>query len=174
MHFRPRIRYGMQGKRAALRSATIMIRQPLQRMTGMQASDIDIYRKITREKTHNMVSCTLANMSHGARSVRVAHVFKSYVHCLCTVASRPDIHPNVSLPAAWQGMQGFAAARAASLPYTPQPDTVVEGSYMLRVAVSNRRPNTWLSTHRRRRRTSSGTSSGLATSHPMRRHPMGS
>lgn len=45
----------LQGKRAALRSATIMIRQPLQRMSGMQASDIDIYRKITREKTSNMV-----------------------------------------------------------------------------------------------------------------------
>ncbi|GFH27470.1 ATP-dependent Clp protease, protease subunit [Haematococcus lacustris] len=27
---------------------------PLQRLSGMQASDIDIYRKITREKTHTM------------------------------------------------------------------------------------------------------------------------
>ncbi len=32
-----------------------MIRQPLQRFVGMQASDIDIYRKITREKTAIMV-----------------------------------------------------------------------------------------------------------------------
>ncbi|KAJ9526635.1 hypothetical protein QJQ45_017599, partial [Haematococcus lacustris] len=45
---------GSPGKRAALRSATIMLRQPLQRLSGMQASDIDIYRKITREKTHTM------------------------------------------------------------------------------------------------------------------------
>lgn len=44
-----------QGKRAALRSSTIMIRQPLQRLSGMQASDIDIYRRVTREKTHTMV-----------------------------------------------------------------------------------------------------------------------
>lgn len=45
----------LQGKRAALRSTTLMIRQPLQRMSGMQASDIDIYRRITREKTQTMV-----------------------------------------------------------------------------------------------------------------------
>lgn len=32
-----------------------MLRQPLQRLGGMQASDIDIYRKITREKTATMV-----------------------------------------------------------------------------------------------------------------------
>ena len=33
-----------------------MLRQPIQRMYGMQASDIDIYRNITREKTQTMVS----------------------------------------------------------------------------------------------------------------------
>jgi len=33
-----------------------MIRQPLQRLAGMQASDIDIYRRVTREKTGLMVS----------------------------------------------------------------------------------------------------------------------
>ncbi|MEW5301897.1 MAG: hypothetical protein WDW38_008517 [Sanguina aurantia] len=53
---------GSPGKRAALRSATIMIRQPLQRLSGMQASDIDIYRRVTREKTTTMAkylaSCT--------------------------------------------------------------------------------------------------------------------
>jgi len=49
-----------QGKRAALRSATIMLRQPLQRLYGMQASDIDIYRKVTRDKTATMVrACCL-------------------------------------------------------------------------------------------------------------------
>lgn len=45
---------GSPGKRAALRSATIMLRQPIQRLYGMQASDIDIYRKVTREKTQTM------------------------------------------------------------------------------------------------------------------------
>jgi hypothetical protein len=45
----------LQGKRAALRSSTLMIRQPLQRLSGMQASDIDIYRRVTREKTATMV-----------------------------------------------------------------------------------------------------------------------
>lgn len=45
---------GSPGKRAALRSATIMLRQPLQRLYSMQASDIDIYRKITRDKTATM------------------------------------------------------------------------------------------------------------------------
>lgn len=45
----------VQGKRASLRSSTIMIRQPLQRLVGMQASDIDIYRRVTREKTATMV-----------------------------------------------------------------------------------------------------------------------
>ena len=45
---------GSPGKRAALRSTTIMLRQPIQRMYGMQASDIDIYRNITREKTQTM------------------------------------------------------------------------------------------------------------------------
>ena len=32
-----------------------MIRQPLQRLVGMKASDIDIYRRVTREKTGLMV-----------------------------------------------------------------------------------------------------------------------
>mmetsp|Transcript_5866 Transcript_5866/g.10192 ORF Transcript_5866/g.10192 Transcript_5866/m.10192 type:complete len:314 (+) Transcript_5866:95-1036(+) len=45
---------GSPGKRAALRSATLMMRQPLQRLYSMQASDIDIYRKVTREKTATM------------------------------------------------------------------------------------------------------------------------
>jgi hypothetical protein len=47
--------HATQGKRAALRSSTIMLRQPIQRLYGMQASDIDIYRNITREKTQTMV-----------------------------------------------------------------------------------------------------------------------
>jgi hypothetical protein len=54
----------LQGKRAALRSSTLMIRQPLQRLSGMQASDIDIYRRVTREKTATMVR--LGSSSSGA------------------------------------------------------------------------------------------------------------
>jgi ATP-dependent Clp protease protease subunit len=57
-----------QGKRAALRSSTIMIRQPLQRLAGMQASDIDIYRRVTREKTMLMVggACACVLVRGGA------------------------------------------------------------------------------------------------------------
>lgn len=45
---------GTPGKRAALRSSTIMIRQPLQRYSGLQASDIDIYRREIRYTTNLM------------------------------------------------------------------------------------------------------------------------
>ena len=49
-----------QGKRAALPSATIMIRQPIQRFQQMQASDIDIYRNEIRKTNGHIVSgaCT--------------------------------------------------------------------------------------------------------------------
>ena len=43
---------GQRGSRAALPSASIMLRQPMQRYTQMQASDVDIYRKEMR-KTKN-------------------------------------------------------------------------------------------------------------------------
>lgn len=52
---------GSKGKRAALRSSTLMIRQPLQRLAGMQASDIDIYRRVTREKTALMAKYLAAS-----------------------------------------------------------------------------------------------------------------
>jgi ATP-dependent Clp protease protease subunit len=52
---------GSPGKRAALRSSTIMLRQPLQRLVGMQASDIDIYRRVTREKTSTMAKYLAAS-----------------------------------------------------------------------------------------------------------------
>ena len=39
---------GQRGSRAALPSASIMLRQPMQRYTQMQASDVDIYRKEMR------------------------------------------------------------------------------------------------------------------------------
>ena len=48
-----------------------MLRQPLQRMYGMQASDIDIYRKITREKTQTMVRPFDASASNAQASICV-------------------------------------------------------------------------------------------------------
>ena len=45
-----------QGKRGALPSSTIMLRQPMQRFTQMQASDIDIYRNELRKTKNEIVS----------------------------------------------------------------------------------------------------------------------
>ena len=45
----------LQGKRAALPSATIMLRQPIQRFQQMQASDIDIYRNELRKTNAEIV-----------------------------------------------------------------------------------------------------------------------
>ena len=39
---------GAPGKRAALPSTTMMLRQPVQRFEQMQASDVDIYRNEIR------------------------------------------------------------------------------------------------------------------------------
>lgn len=47
---------GEPGKRAALPSATIMLRQPIQRFQQMQASDIDIYRNELRKTNAEIVS----------------------------------------------------------------------------------------------------------------------
>jgi len=47
---------GTPGNRAALPSASIMIRQPMQRFTQMQASDIDIYRNEIRKTNKNVTS----------------------------------------------------------------------------------------------------------------------
>lgn len=46
---------GAPGLRAALPSASIMIRQPIQRFQRMQASDIDIYRRELRHTGRVMV-----------------------------------------------------------------------------------------------------------------------
>ena len=46
---------GEAGRRAALPSASIMIRQPIQRFTQMQASDIDIYRNELRKTNAEVV-----------------------------------------------------------------------------------------------------------------------
>ena len=48
----------VQGKRAALPSATIMLRQPIQRFQQMQASDIDIYRNELRKTNAEIVRTT--------------------------------------------------------------------------------------------------------------------
>lgn len=59
----------LQGKRAALPSATIMIRQPIQRFQQMQASDIDIYRNEIRKtnghivRFHHGSACTVEMQS---------------------------------------------------------------------------------------------------------------
>lgn len=55
---------GSKGKRASLRSSTVMIRQPLQRFVGMQASDIDIYRRVTSEKTATMAKYLALHTGH--------------------------------------------------------------------------------------------------------------
>jgi hypothetical protein len=49
-----------------------MIRQPLQRLSGMQASDIDIYRRVTREKTHTMVRAVCVCVGGGGPAGRQA------------------------------------------------------------------------------------------------------
>ena len=46
----------VQGKRGALPSSTIMLRQPMQRFQQMQASDIDIYRNELRKTKNEIVS----------------------------------------------------------------------------------------------------------------------
>ena len=48
-----------QGKRGALPSSTIMLRQPMQRFQQMQASDIDIYRNELRKTKNEIVSSLL-------------------------------------------------------------------------------------------------------------------
>ncbi|CAL8460770.1 g301 [Coccomyxa elongata] len=46
---------GTPGKRGALPSSTIMLRQPMQRFAQMQASDIDIYRNELRKTKNEIV-----------------------------------------------------------------------------------------------------------------------
>ncbi len=48
-----------QGKRGALPSSTIMLRQPMQRFAQMQASDIDIYRNELRKTKNEIVRASL-------------------------------------------------------------------------------------------------------------------
>ena len=64
-------RHGLQGKRGALPSATIMLRQPMQRFTQMQASDIDIYRNELRKTKNEIVSAQLTDPAFLVQSCRV-------------------------------------------------------------------------------------------------------
>lgn len=73
---------GEPGKRAALPSASIMIRQPIQRFTQMQASDIDIYRNELR-KTNTAVTRLLSRhtgkgMQQIAEDIRRPRYFNPY------------------------------------------------------------------------------------------------
>ena len=52
--------WGLQGQRGSLPSASIMLRQPMQRFTQMQASDIDIYRNEIRKTKNEIVSIFLS------------------------------------------------------------------------------------------------------------------
>eukprot|EP00873_Tetraselmis_striata_P011848 jgi/Tetstr1/432112/TSEL_002266.t1 len=55
---------GEKGYRAALPSATIMLRQPIQRFNQMQASDIDIYRNELRKTNAEIVELLAKHTNH--------------------------------------------------------------------------------------------------------------
>merc|ERR1712224_1144968 len=54
----------MGSYRRSLPCASIMIRQPMQRVTQMQASDIDIYRKQIRKTTAEIVQILSKHTGH--------------------------------------------------------------------------------------------------------------
>lgn len=60
---------GEAGRRAALPSTSIMIRQPMQRYTQMQASDIDIYRNELRKTNAEVVRLLSKHTGHGEEQV---------------------------------------------------------------------------------------------------------
>jgi ATP-dependent Clp protease protease subunit len=60
---------GKAGNRAALPSATMMIRQPMQRFTQMQASDVDIYRNELRKTNGNVVSLLAKHTGHSEEKI---------------------------------------------------------------------------------------------------------
>ena len=60
---------GTQGQRAALPSTTMMIRQPMQRFTQMQASDVDIYRNELRKTNANVVSLLSKHTGHSEETI---------------------------------------------------------------------------------------------------------
>jgi len=60
---------GEKGTRAALPSATIMLRQPIQRLTQMQASDIDIYRTELRKTNQEIVDLLAKHTNHDSQEI---------------------------------------------------------------------------------------------------------
>lgn len=60
---------GEAGQRGALPSATIMIRQPMQRVTQMQASDIDIYRQQIRNTNAKIVRMLSKHTGHSQNKI---------------------------------------------------------------------------------------------------------
>ena len=60
---------GKAGQRAALPSASIMIRQPMQRFTQMQASDVDIYRNELRKTNANVVALLSRHTGHSEEDI---------------------------------------------------------------------------------------------------------
>jgi ATP-dependent protease ClpP protease subunit len=153
-----------QGKRAALRSSTIMIRQPLQRLSGMQASDIDIYRRVTREKTHTMV-----------RGVPVHCV----APCVAVVSSQPTCCGRPQGSWTWDGTRTehgsnpfFFVSRRSHLHVTcgcVKYKTERKTCVLLPLSFCcPLRPSTLLPARARTRRQSCRTSAGPSTSHPLR------
>ena len=82
----------MQGKRGALPSSTIMLRQPMQRFQQMQASDIDIYRNELRKTKNEIVSLWRSCMLH--------------LHHLGILSAnsglKEDVHEGTSQGKAWE------------------------------------------------------------------------
>lgn len=60
---------GAPGKRAALPSANIMIRQPMQRFAQMQASDVDIYRNEIRKTNAEVVRLLAKHTGHSMEKI---------------------------------------------------------------------------------------------------------
>lgn len=60
---------GQAGQRAALPSASIMIRQPMQRFTQMQASDIDIYRNEIRKMNAEVTELLSRHTGHSKEKI---------------------------------------------------------------------------------------------------------
>lgn len=60
---------GVKGKRAALPSSTIMLRQPIQQFAQMQASDIDIYRNEIRKTNANIVKVLARHTEHSPEKI---------------------------------------------------------------------------------------------------------
>ena len=77
-----------QGKRAALPSTSMMLRQPMQRFAQMQASDIDIYRNEIRKAKGQVVCMIIPATSHSLNERRLTSMSEilSYMLCISTSA----------------------------------------------------------------------------------------